>query len=89
MTMLVGGRCAGAVPANPDSLFKGVRPRFVIPAKAGIHFAKSFAARGFWIPASAGMTESLSGFCPVSEMGTRPRCLFQKTWRGILAARVG
>jgi len=40
-----------------------VRFQVVIPANAGVHFAGCFATRGFWIPASAGMTESVSGSC--------------------------
>ena len=53
--------------------------RCVIPAKAGIHSAESSATCGFWIPASAGMTESLARFRPVSQIRTRPRCLSRKT----------
>jgi len=65
-----------------DSSFLG----FVIPAEAGIHFTEYFAACGFWIPASAGMTESLSGFGPASKIGVRPRYLSRKTCCRIPAA---
>ena len=69
----VGGRCAGAacLPLRTASL-DAPGPRFVIPAEAGIHSGEYFAARGFWIPASAGMTGSFSGFCRVSEVSRRP-----------------
>ena len=76
----------GAVPAAPRNLFKRTRSRFVIPAKAGFYFAGYFAARGFWIPASAGMTGSLSGFCPASRIVTCPRCLSGTICRGIPVA---
>jgi len=68
-------------PASPasGSLFRRGRSWFIIPAQAGIHFAGIVAARGFWIPASVGMTESLSGLRLVSQIVTRPRCLLHKT----------
>jgi len=74
------------VSAAADSLFMRARSRPVIPAKAGIHSAEFFAARGCWIPASAGMTESLSGLCLGSQIGTRSCCLFRKTCRHTPAA---
>ena len=71
VTMRMGRRCVGVMPVAPESLFGCARLRFVIPAKAGIHVAGAFAARGLWIPASAGMTGSFSGFYPVSDGGRR------------------
>ena len=47
----------GAVPAAADSLSRRARPRFVIPAKAGIHLAGYFPARGFWIPAHSAIAQ--------------------------------
>jgi len=76
----------GVAPAVPGSPLRRAQTRFVIPAKAGIHFAGCFAACGLWIPASAGMTGSVSGFCPVSQIGTRPRCLSRNTRRRVPAA---
>ena len=48
--------CRTAPPAA-HSLFCRARSRFVIPAKAGIHFAESFAAHGLWIPAPFGCAQ--------------------------------
>ena len=79
-------RCPAAVPKT------GWRIRLLMtgfagyPNGAAIHFAEYLAARGLWIPASAGMTESLSGFCSVSQIGTRSRCPSHKTCRHIPAA---
>ena len=76
----------GGVPAEPGGMFGPGRSQFVIPAKAGIRFTESVATGGSWIPASAGMTKSLSRFYAVSEIGQRPRCLSRKTCRRIPAA---
>ena len=58
-------RAVGALGEQPP-------PGIVIPANAGIHFLECAASQDSWIPACAGMTESLLGFFLSSGIGVRP-----------------